>query len=129
MERAGPIHYIQHYLDDFFIAGEPKSDECQVALNNCFKVCQYLVVPLAEEKAGGPSTCITFLGFELDSVAMELRLAASKLEKIKAKLKFWESRHSGTKRTLLSLVCSLQHCCQAIVLGRPFLRKLIDRAY
>lgn len=128
-ERTGPVRYIQHYLDDFFIVGEPKSNECQVALNNCFRVCQSLGVPLAEDKTEGPSTCITFLGFELDSLAMELRLPAIKLEKIKAKLKLWESRRSGTKRKLLSLIGSLQHCCQAIVLGRPFLRRLIDRAY
>ncbi len=127
-ERTGPVRYIQHYLDDFFIVGEPRSDECQVALDKCFKVCQSLGVPLGEDKTEGPSTCITFLGFELDSVAMELRLPASKLEKIKAKLKFWDTRRSGTKRTLLSLIGSLQHCCQAIVLGRPFLRRLIDRA-
>ena len=60
---------------------------------------------------------------------MELRLPASKLEKTKPKLRVWESCRSGTKRTLLSLIGSLQHCCQAIVLGRPFLRRLIDRAY
>ena len=129
LEKAGPVRYIQHYLDDFFIVGDSESDECQVALDNCFKVCKNLGVPLAEDKTEGPSTCITFLGFEIDSVAMELRLPVSKLEKIRAKIKFWESRRSGTKRTLLSSIGSLQHCCQAIVLGRPFLRRLINRAY
>lgn len=40
-ERTGPVRYIQHYLDDFFIVGEPKSNECQVALiivSECAKV-------------------------------------------------------------------------------------------
>ena len=34
-----------------------------------------------------------------------------------------------SKREFLSVIALLQHCCQAIVLGRPFLRRLIDRAH
>lgn len=66
---------------------------------------------------------------EIDSVAQELRLPASKLDRVRAELRSWGTRRSGTKRQLLSLVRRLQHCCQAITLGRPFIRRLIDRAY
>ena len=48
---------------------------------------------------------------------------------MRTELRSWGSRRSGSKRQLLSLVGRLQHCCQAITLGRPFIRRLIDRAY
>ncbi len=65
---------------------------------------------------------------ELDSEKMELRLPQEKLEKVKEELSFWALKKSRTKRKLLSLIGLLQYCCQAVVLGRPFLRRLIDRA-
>ena len=120
---------LQRYLDDIFVAGKPDSEECQVAFNRCFQICKQLGVPLANDNTEGPSTCITFLGFEIDSVAQELRLPASKFGRMRAELRSWGSHRSGSKRKLLSLVGRLQHCCQAITLGRPFVGSLIGRAY
>ena len=62
------------------------------------------------------------IGFILDSVLLELSLRDDKA------LEPWYNRKPGTKRELLSLIGLLQHCCQAITLGHPFLRRLIDRA-
>ncbi len=36
-------------------------------------------IPLAEDKQEGPSSSLTFLGIEVDTVAMELRLPQQKL--------------------------------------------------
>eukprot|EP00112_Aurelia_sp_Birch-Aquarium-sp1_P013521 Seg2871.1 transcript_id=Seg2871.1/GoldUCD/mRNA.D3Y31 product="Polyprotein P3" protein_id=Seg2871.1/GoldUCD/D3Y31 len=126
--HAGQVRYIQHYLDDFFIIGRPDSDECQVALTKCMALSAELGVPLAEQKTEGPTTKLSFLGFILDSVNLEILLPEQKIEKIKVELKVWYTKKSGTKRQLLSLIGRLQHCCQAIELGRPFIRRLIDRA-
>ena len=38
-----------------------------------------LGVPLAEEKTEGPVTCICFLGLELDSIDMEVRIPQDKI--------------------------------------------------
>ena len=124
-----PMASIQHYLDDFFVACRPNSDDCVQALSTCMAICKQLGVPLADDKTDGPATCLTFLGFVLDSEKLELRVPDDKIIKIKALLDQWVSRKTGTKRELLSLIGRLQHCCQAITLGRPFLRRLIDRAY
>ena len=128
LSRVGSITHIQHYLDDFFLVGNPNSNDCQSALSACFHLCRELGIPLAEDKTAGPSTVLTFLGIELDSSSMELRLPQDKITKIKTELAFWVSNRSGTKRQLLSLIGRLQYCCQAVVLGRPFLRRLINRA-
>ncbi len=119
---------VQHYLDDFFLVGKPNSLSCQESLETCFQLSQQLGVPWALDKTEGPTTCITFLGLELDLEKLELRVPNEKLDRIRQELQFWVSRRSATKRKLLLLIELLQFCCQAVVLGRPFLRRLIDRA-
>ena len=41
-------------------------------------LCKQLGTPLKEEKIEGPTTCITFLGTELDSTSMVARLPADR---------------------------------------------------
>ena len=129
LEKEVCVSNLQHYLDDFFLVGPPNSNICKRHLEACFSLCETLGVPIAQDKTEGPSTCITYLGFKLDSVKQELQLPQEKLVQVRAKLSVWKNRKTGKKRELLSLIGLLQHCCQAIVLGRPFLRRLIDRAH
>ena len=129
LEKEVCVSNLQHYLDDFFLVGPPNSNICKRHLEACFSLCETLGVPIAQDKTEGPSTCITYLGFKLDSVEQELQLPQEKLVQVRAKLSVWKNRKTGKKRELLSLIGLLQHCCQAIVLGRPFLRRLIDRAH
>ena len=64
LQKVGPVSNLQHYLDDFFVAGKLDSEECQFAFKRCFQIYKQLDVPLAIDNSVGPSTCITFLGFE-----------------------------------------------------------------
>ena len=43
------------------------------------QVCREAGVPIEESKLEGPASALTFLGIEIDSLAMELRLPADKL--------------------------------------------------
>eukprot|EP00795_Rhopilema_esculentum_P007294 gene7294-12994_t len=123
--RLLPVKSQQRHM----LVGPPNSNICKRHLEACFSLCETLGVPIAQDKTEGPSTCITYLGFKLDSVKQELQLPQEKLVQVRAKLSVWKNRKTGKKRELLSLIGLLQHCCQAIVLGRPFLRRLIDRAH
>ena len=73
LRRSG-IRYIKHYLDDYIIIGPPHSAKCREAMAILDKICQLLGVPIAEHKRDGPTTCLIFLGIELDTIAMVLRL-------------------------------------------------------
>ena len=42
--------------------------------------CRIVNLPLSLLKREGPSTCLVFLGIELDTIKLELRLPADKLE-------------------------------------------------
>ena len=127
--RKGGVENVQHYLDDFLLVGPPGSKKCQDELSTCLDFSALLGVPIANDKTEGPAARLTFLGFELDTVTQELRLPESKLVKVRGELSLWRQRRSSTKRESLSLIGLLQHCCQAFVHGRPFLRRLIVRAH
>ena len=108
-----------HYLDDFLVLGPADSPSCD----------RYLSV----EKTDGPSTCITFLGIEIDTVANQLRLPRDKLDRLHAELQKWllaknrqASHRSGTKMELLSLIVLLAHAARVVTPGRAFMRSLIE---
>ena len=65
-----------HYLDDFLLLGAPGSVECQQYLSVTLQVCQELGVPVAPEKTEGLALSLTFMGIQLDSVAMCTSLPA-----------------------------------------------------
>ena len=70
-----------HYLDDFLTMGPPASPTCQSNLDILMQTCKELGVPLATEKLEGPSTTLTFLGVEIDTAKMEIRLPDDKLHR------------------------------------------------
>ena len=79
-------------------------------------------------RAGEGRTCISCLGLELDTIALEIRLPQEKLKLLKATLASWRGRKAAKKRELLSLVGTLMHASKAIRAGRAFTRRLIDLA-
>ena len=94
-EQQGIEAQVQHYLDDYFLVGRPNTTECGDSLKTCFEMCSLLGVPLAEDKTDGPSTVITFLGFELDSDRLELRIPEEKVSKIKECILPWARGKAG----------------------------------
>jgi len=81
---------------------------------------------VAEEKVECPSSVITFLGIEIDSEAMILRLPEDKLRSLKALVKSWRERHWCQKVELQSLAGKLQHACKVVRPGRTFLRRVFE---
>ena len=92
----------------------------------CMQCVRRPGLPVEPDKDEGPATTITFLGMELDSVALEIRLPQEKLSQLKAVLASWRGRKVCRKRDLLSLIGLLSHACKAVRAGRSFLRRLID---
>ena len=95
---------MQHYLDDFFVACRPNSEDCAQALWTCVAMCKQRGVPLVDNRTEGPATCLIFLGFVLDSEKLELRVPADKIVRIKALLDQWVSRKQAPK----------ENCCPSL---------------
>ena len=117
---------IFHYLDDFITLGPPGSTTCQENLEGIVKTCENTGAPLELSKSEGPTARLTFLGMELDTNKLEIRLPAAKLDRLKLLLKKWEVKKAGKKRDLLSLIGYLQHAAKAVRQGRSFVRRLIN---
>ena len=117
-----------HYLDDFLFFGRPQASECDENLAKALSICNELGVPVATNKLEGPTTCLTFLGLQLDSQDGIISLPAVKLQKVKSTIAEWLTRRACTKRRLLSLIGTLHHATSVVKAGRAFLRRLIDLA-
>ena len=119
---------IIHYVDDFLCVGSTHRERvpCHKMVQALRDVCTELGVPLAKEKSEGPTTCLTFLGLELDSVKMQVRVPLEKIQEIKREIHKTRSTKSATIRKIQSLVGKLNFVCRAVRPGRAFLRRLID---
>ena len=113
---------MDHYLDDFIIIGPPQDEGCAKSLEVLLETCRLLGVPVAVNKCEGPSTCLEFLGIEVDTIAMELRLPLSKLSRLQALIRKWCPRKVCQKKELQRLAGHLCHACRVVRPGRRFLR-------
>ena len=119
------ILYLIHYLDDYFMCNSSFM-KCHNDMNLIQSACNDLAVPLAPDKIIGPTTCIVYLGIEIDSVARTIKLPTDKYNELKLALSTWVNKKKCTKRQLLSLIGSLSFACKVVKPGRIFLRRLID---
>ena len=74
-----------HYLDDFILVTKSlsKAEEQKQLL---VSTCSMLGVPLEPSKLVGPVTCLTFLGIEIDTMALQIRLPEDKLTNLRREL-------------------------------------------
>ena len=115
-----------HYLNDFLFIGPPGDSACATALQVALDTCQQLGVPVAHHKTEGPVMLLTFLGIQPDTRTTTLSLPQDKLARMLALVLSWRSRQTATKHELQSLVGQLSHAAVVVLLGRTFLRRMID---
>ena len=114
------------YLDDFLIISQSKI-ECQIALNVLIQLLRRLGFSIHWGKVVDPTTKITFLGIELDSVAMVLRLPDDKLQSFKQELQGFIHRKRASKRQLQALAGRLSWAAGVVKGGRVFLRRIFNQ--
>jgi hypothetical protein len=83
-------------------------------------------LPIKADKIVFQTTTLTFLGLELDSEFMEIRLPLDKLGKLKDRLNHFKFKKNATLRELQSLIGLSNFVCSVVPPGRAFLRRLID---
>ena len=119
------IPNMAHVLDDFLIV-DRTHEICQNSLRRFLALCANLGIPTAPEKTTQPTRVLTFLGYELDTHKMEIRLPPDKLIKGKSLVEECLTKKKAQLRFLQSVIGFLNFACGAIVPGRPFLRRLIS---
>ena len=97
MVRQQGVLWIFHYLDNFLLVGPPNSHVCKKNTDQVLGLFADLGLPVAPAKLVGPSTNLCFLGIEIDTVALEIRLPQKKLSKLQELVCRWLGRSSCTK--------------------------------
>ena len=120
------VSWVGHYLDDYITMGPPMSVTCGRNLELMLDSCRRLGIPVVPAKCVGPATVIVFLGFEIDTNALVVRLPEKKLRRIQSLVREWRTRKACRKRELESLLGHLQHATTVIPPGRTFVRRLIE---
>ncbi len=121
MSCAG--HKIINYLDD--LAGAGDLSECSASFNLLGTLLKNLGLDESVEKAVAPTTCMTFLGCEIDSVSYTISVPPDKLVDIKCVLRSWLTREKASLRQVQSLIGKLQSITRCVRVSRVFLSRLL----
>ncbi|XP_052062798.1 uncharacterized protein LOC127702580 isoform X1 [Mytilus californianus] len=119
------IPNIVHILDDFMIVDKTE-DGCKKKLERFLAICKDMGIPISKEKTFQPSKVMSFVGYEIDTRLMEVRLPIDKLDKCHNLLTVVLQKEKITLRELQSIIGTLNFACAVVIPGRAFLRRLID---
>ena len=81
---------------------------------------------MAWAKLEGPVTCLTFLGFELDSLRNEIRIPKQKMQDVKKEVDRWFHKKSCQRKELESIVGRLCHTSRVVQPGKTFMCHLFE---
>ena len=125
LQHVYNLPYTVHYADDyFFVALHPNSAVRDFSL--ALLAFEDLGIPIAGEKTIPPTTCLPFLGINIDSSDLSMSVPGDKKNELMNLLQIWNGRKKCTKTELLSLTGKLSVICRVVRSGRIFLRRLYD---
>jgi hypothetical protein len=124
IKRRSGYNDIDHYLDDFIFMSVANSDICKLSMLQFEAMCTEFGVPIACDKTVGPVTCLLYLGLELDSISMEIRVPRDKVINLLHQINDALLLRKITLQQLQSLTGSLAFCAKAMPSARAFIRRL-----
>ena len=113
-----------NYIDDLIYIGLPSTihDSYQFLLS----LLQDLGLEVSDSKLVPPSTCVTCLGIQVDTIQKTLSIPDEKLQEIKNTCKTWTHKNVVTKQQLQSLLGSLLYISKCIKPARIFLNRMLQ---
>ena len=122
INQAGVPHSL-HYLDDFLFINS-SAHNCSIDLNKFLEICKEINVPISTKKTVFPTQCITFLGFEINTLLETIKIPEDKILRAKNEIISLLEKSKCTLKELQSLLGLLQFTCKVIVPGSAFLGQL-----
>ena len=120
MDRSeGKCGFQYSLFKRLFAEGPLGSEECSSALEKLLDIFRRLGFPVAPDKLEGLATRLVFLGFKLDTMAMEV--PDPKLQELKKLIQQWLGRRSCAAKELESLIGKLGHAAQVVQPGKILL--------
>ena len=87
-----------HYLDDFLLVDAPGSQDCAHSINTFLTTCDCLGVLIAWDKLEAPTIVLIFLGKEIDTQAMQIRLPEARLTERSKLITVWRGKQSCKRK-------------------------------
>ena len=97
------VKNLLHYLDDFVFVSKTLS-LAKANMQVLVDTFECLGVPLEPSKLEGPATSLLFLGIEVDTIKLQIRLPSDKLAYLKEKLADAVTRKCMSKQSLQSFI-------------------------
>ena len=121
------IRNLIHYLDDFLFMGTPGSEEGAHIIIG-FGPQDFPNFGFSCGTTQNRESCHfgDLLGILLDTIALELRLPAEKIERLKSLLRTWSVRKACTRKELQFFLSHLSHAASVVRPGRTFMRELFN---
>ena len=122
----GKPFQVCNYSDD--LGGvEASYERALAAFNKLSWLLADLGLAEAVKKAEPPSTCMTYLGVQFDTVSMTMSVPPEKVTEIKSEIRQWARRTTISKRELQSLLGKLFWVSKVVLHSRPFMGRLLTQ--
>ena len=119
------VKHIVKVLDDFLFIGDTEG-ECADALESFLAIAKLIRLPLAAHKTVRPTTCLEFLGVQIDSANRMTALPLNKVSKYRDEVtELLKLRHT-TLNKFKSVIGKLSFATCIMPAGRCFIRRMHD---
>ena len=120
------IYQVCNYVDD--LGGvEPTKERAQAAYDTLAWLLEDLGLQESKKKAVPPTTQITYLGVQFNSMTMQMSVPPEKLTEVKAEICRWVRKSTISKKELQSLLGKLFWVARVVKYARAFMGRLLDQ--
>ena len=124
IKKRSQLDSITHYLHDFFLA-HAMFTGCKELMGQFEDLTEFVGAPLSPKKTEGPTTCLTFLGMQLDTVNQTISIPNIKCQE--AVELIMEALNAEKGKAIVSYICGkLQFVVKGLSAGWVFLRRLYN---
>lgn len=117
--------FIVNYLDDFAVIGRNYGN-CASDQLCLIHILRRLGFNVSFKKLLSPSQTVRFLGIEISTINLELRLPSDKISRLHRVLDAFYIKKRATRRDLERLGGLLAHCSKVVRGGRSFSSRIYD---
>ena len=116
--------YVAGYIDDCLGISLP--DNALVEYTGFCDVTDDLGLLRTLPKCVAPCYCLVWIGVELDTMDMCMRLPCDKVDRMVQFLKEWITKNAASKRDVQVLLGVLNHAASILIVGRAFTGYMVD---
>lgn len=112
------------YLDDF-VGVEKQETRAEAAYAELVSLTKDLGLHLASNKCVAPTTCLTWLGYEVNTIKMSVTIPTEKVDEVISICISWLDKTQATRSELKSLFGKLNHLASCILPASRFLARVL----